>query len=112
MDKDNNTPPKKKEPYRGFASLPREMVQEFGRRGGLARKEQIGTAGFVAIGRQGGDARAAKRREEEEATAVKHVLEDSFVANGRQGGTAKRREEATPASNDVKEEPKDDKAEK
>jgi general stress protein YciG len=45
---------------KGFASMPKEQVQEIARKGGEARAEQLGHEGYVELGHKGGEARAAQ----------------------------------------------------
>ena len=39
---------------RGFASMPKERVQQIAQMGGKARKQELGHQGYVELGRKGG----------------------------------------------------------
>ena len=68
---------KSNNPKKGFASMTQARVEEIAKKGGQARAEQLGHAGFVELGRKGGVARAEQ---------LGHA---GFVELGRKGGEAR-----------------------
>ena len=54
-DQNKDTNDKGNTDNRGFASMPKEKVQEIGRKGGEARAEQAGPEGMAEMGRKGGE---------------------------------------------------------
>ncbi|MBL0942528.1 MAG: hypothetical protein IBJ00_07395 [Alphaproteobacteria bacterium] len=59
-DQNKDTNDKGQTDNRGFASMPKEQVQEIGRKGGEARADQLGHEGYVEMGKKGGEARASQ----------------------------------------------------
>ncbi len=59
---------------RGFASMPHEKVEEIARKGGEARKEQLGHEGYVEMGHKGGEARKEQ------------LGHEGYVELGKKGG--------------------------
>lgn len=91
----NKSPSPSHEPStakRGFASMDRKRVQEIARKGGEARKQQLGPKGYAEMGHKGGERRALQ------------LGHEGYAAMGRKGGKNSHRSSSVKKNEPIEEE--------